>query len=115
MASHNITHITHYTGEVTLHYFQALTTFIQILSKIHSFTLDTLQYFIDSATKWNLLISIPKTELTRNALSRAPNIMQFGFKYNKQMTFYFKPVFMSMQVYPNKLLDAKAAKKTDIP
>ena len=79
IASHNITHITHYTGEVTLHYFQALTTFIQILSKIHSFTLDTLQYFIDSATKWNLLISIPKTELTRNALSRAPNIMQFGF------------------------------------
>ena len=42
-------------------------------------------------------------------------IGQFGFKYNKQMTFYFKPVFMSMQVYPNKLLDAKAAKKTDTP
>ena len=41
--------------------------------------------------------------------------IQFGFKYYKQMTFYFKPVFMSMQVYPNKLLDAKAAKKTDTP
>ena len=42
-------------------------------------------------------------------------VMQFGFKYNKQMTFYFQPVFMSMPVYPNKLLDAKAAKKTDTP
>ena len=42
-------------------------------------------------------------------------LAQFGFKYYKQMTFYFKPVFMSMQVYPNKLLDAKAAKKTDTP
>ena len=42
-------------------------------------------------------------------------IIQFGFKYYKQMPFYFKPVFMSMQVYPNKLHDAKAAKKTDTP
>ena len=42
-------------------------------------------------------------------------IIQFGFKYYKQMPFYFKPVFMSMQVYPNKLHDAKAAKKMDTP
>ena len=39
----------------------------------------------------------------------------FGFEYYKHMIFCFKPVFMNMQVYPNKLLDAKAAKKTDTP
>ena len=42
-------------------------------------------------------------------------IARFGFKIYKQMNFYFQPVFMSMQVFQNKLLDVKAAKKTDIP
>ena len=40
---------------------------------------------------------------------------KFAFKDYKLTTFYFKPVFMSMPVYPNKLLDAKPAKKTDTP
>ena len=41
--------------------------------------------------------------------------VKFIIKYEKHEPFCFKPVFMSMPVYPNKLLDAKAAKKTDTP